>query len=197
MPSAIDEAVTRAYEDEANLPGVIEALQDYPNARRAVAEFHQVRYPVREERVLVLSFPDGAGELLTLSSVGDRTPRATALVAPASATRYAVRPGIGTGDGPPPTQLMTLWALLYAFSQLARYEPEVWVAALNPDRSPYAVDLEHVLDTALDLVPQLLVPAATSGLMPRLIREQQAEELAQALGLEAHDEAPGAGQDNE
>lgn len=73
---------------------------------------------------------------------------------------------------------MTLWALMYAFSQLARYEPEVWVAALNPDQSEIAVDLEHALDSALDLVPELLVPAVTHGLMPRLVRERMAEEEA-------------------
>ena len=71
----------------------------------------------------------------------------------------------------PPSQLTTLWALVYALSQLARYHPDAWVSALNPDSSRIAVDLEQCLDAALDLVPDLLAPAVSSVLTSRLIRE--------------------------
>jgi hypothetical protein len=70
---------------------------------------------------------------------------------------------------------MSLWALVYSLSQLARYHPAQWVSALKPDTSEIAVDLEHVLDVCLELVPDLLVPAVTNGIMPRLIREGAAE----------------------
>jgi hypothetical protein len=93
---------------------------------------------------------------------------------------------------------MTLWALLFGLSALARYHPGLWVSALNPDQSTAAVDLEQMLDAALDLVPDLLVPALSSGAMPRLIREQQAadrerqriQELADAA--EAQEDGDGA-----
>jgi hypothetical protein len=86
---------------------------------------------------------------------------------------------------------MTLWALLFAFSQLARYHPALWVGALNPDRSPIAVDLEQGLDSALELVPDLLVPAVTHGTMPRLVRERVAAERERARLQEEADAQAG------
>ena len=58
---------------------------------------------------------------------------------------------------------MTLWALLFALSTLARYHPESWVAALNPDLSRIAVPLERGLDAALSAVPLLLLVALRRG----------------------------------
>jgi hypothetical protein len=39
---------------------------------------------------------------------------------------WSVRPKIGASDDPLPSQLMTMWALLYGLSHLARYQPAEW-----------------------------------------------------------------------
>lgn len=178
-PQPVADALEQLGKDESRLSLVSDALRDYPSAQGVVPELHTVHTVLGEERVVVLTFPDEAGELRPLSEVGDPSPLRTGL-REGTPSRFIIRPRIGSGDEPPPSQFMTLWALVYAFSQLARYEPEVWVAALNPDESPIAVDLEHALDAALELVPELLVPAVTSGLMPRLMREhmEEAQEAA-------------------
>lgn len=179
MPEALGAALERALEDPDHLGGVVDALRDYPSTRGVAAAVETIRTPFDEERIVALTFPEESGELRPLAEVGDTAPQRTSLSrARDRSTQYVVRPRIGTSATPPPSQLITLWALLYAFSQLARYEPEVWVRALNPDESEIAVDLEHGLDSALELVPELLVPAVTHGLMPRLIREHQADHAA-------------------
>lgn len=53
--------------------------------------------------------------------------------------------------------LATWWAILYAMSMLARYSPAVWMTVLNPDRSPDAERIRHVLDTAIDALPWLIL----------------------------------------
>ena len=59
------------------------------------------------------------------------------------------------GDSAP--HLVTLWwALLFALSMRARYEPEGWTKDLDPDRSDHAVILETVLDAALDVCPKVI-----------------------------------------
>ncbi len=55
--------------------------------------------------------------------------------------------------------LMTWWALLYALSMIARYEPDAWVALLNVDESSLAVPLEGLLEDALVTVPHLVLDA--------------------------------------
>lgn len=184
LPPALHQALEGVREDETRLGEVTDALRGYPSTQGVVPELHTVRNPFGEERVVVLTFPDEAGDLRPLSTVGDEAPQRTGLAPGDRFSRYVIRPRIGSGDAAPPSQLMTLWALVYAFSQLARYEPEVWVAALDPDQSRIAVDLEHVLDSALELVPELLVPAVTSGLMPRLVRESEDAKRTQPAGAE-------------
>lgn len=49
-----------------------------------------------------------------------------------------------------------LWALLFCLSELARYYPDTWVSALDPDRSRAAVTLEHGLDVMLERTPRLI-----------------------------------------
>ena len=51
--------------------------------------------------------------------------------------------------------LMTWWALLYALSMVARYEPDTWVGLLEVDSSSLAVPLEEVLE----VVPHLVLDA--------------------------------------
>lgn len=55
--------------------------------------------------------------------------------------------------------LMTWWALLFALSMVARYEPAGWMAALDYDHSGLAAPLAQLLDTGLDQVPELVLDA--------------------------------------
>jgi hypothetical protein len=54
---------------------------------------------------------------------------------------------------------MTWWGLLQALSQLARYEPAGWTAALTPDKSPLAVPIEQTLQHAMNLLPLWVLEA--------------------------------------
>jgi hypothetical protein len=60
--------------------------------------------------------------------------------------------------------LLLWWCLLYALSDLARYHPAEWTAALDPVSARDAVSIEKALSTALSVIPRLvlktLVPAA-------------------------------------
>ena len=55
--------------------------------------------------------------------------------------------------------LLAWWALLFALSMLARYEPASWVSHLDVDVSPNAVPLEAALDEALGTCPELILRA--------------------------------------
>jgi hypothetical protein len=55
--------------------------------------------------------------------------------------------------------LLAWWALLFALSMLARYEPASWTGHLDVDVSPSAVPLESALGYALDACPQLILYA--------------------------------------
>jgi hypothetical protein len=57
--------------------------------------------------------------------------------------------------------LMAWWAVLYTLSMLARYEPERWVSIVDVDHSEWATPLEHLLDHALDAVPEVICQALT------------------------------------
>ena len=175
-PKRLEEALGNPLTGEASGESLSEALSDYPSALGI--EAHEVYRtwigkPTKEN---IYSFPDDKGEKRSLWQVGERMPTNTSSAL--RSERFVVRPRIGSGDELP-SQLMTLWALLYALSQLARYHPDLWIAALNPDTSKIAVDLEHGLDAALTLVPDLLVPAITNGMLPRLRREALAKERAE------------------
>ena len=71
-----------------------------------------------------------------------------------------LRPGLGPG-GRVPSLLMTWWALLLALSQLARYVPAAWTAALDRDSSTLAVPIETGLRTARRVMPPLVLHALT------------------------------------
>ena len=162
-------------DDEQFVERVRAALGEYPSVTTATVEVANVVSPSgQNDREPIIRVPDGDGGYQTLSAFADRLPSPDIRTA-----KYVVRPRLGTGTDRPPSQLMTLWVLVFALSQLARYHPALWVEALDPDRSEIAVDLEHGLDAALELVPDLLLPALTSGAMPRLLREQQAAQREQ------------------
>lgn len=65
-----------------------------------------------------------------------------------------------TGATAPLHPLLVWWMILLALSSLARYEPESWARMIDVDvpESP-AVAVEHLLDTALDVIPELIVEA--------------------------------------
>lgn len=70
-------------------------------------------------------------------------------------------PEVGDGrDRLPPVLLW--WVLLHGLSLLARYEPAAWRSALDLDKSPIADPLIDLLDSALQIVPDLLYEAAAS-----------------------------------
>jgi hypothetical protein len=51
------------------------------------------------------------------------------------------------------------WAVLFTMSMLARYHPEAWARAIDVDESIWAVPLEHLLDQALEALPEVIFQA--------------------------------------
>ena len=70
--------------------------------------------------------------------------------------RY-VFPSIG-GDTQALHPLLAWWAVLFALSLLARYQPDTWTRYLDVDSSAYAEPLETLLDRALHCLPAALAP---------------------------------------
>lgn len=87
------------------------------------------------------------GRPVPLYEVGEQAPGSWVL-----SGDLIVRPRVGDVAIGPPSHFLTLWALLFCLSELARYYPDIWVRALNPDRSRAAVTLEHGLDLALERI---------------------------------------------
>jgi hypothetical protein len=107
----------------------------------------------------ILRFPGDDGTNRAISEVGDHYDHGNDSLK----HFFAVRPRIGLGSQLPPSQLVTLWALLFGLSSLARYHPALWVQALDPDSSELAVPLEDGLDVALERAPALLYDAIKGG----------------------------------
>lgn len=61
----------------------------------------------------------------------------------------------GTGKAIHP--LVVWWATLFGLSILARYEPQAWGRAIDVNKSSEAVAVEHILDAALDSLPELVL----------------------------------------
>jgi hypothetical protein len=57
--------------------------------------------------------------------------------------------------------LIAWWAVLYALSMLARYEPQRWATLIHVDTSAWATPLEHLLDVALEGLPEIIRDALT------------------------------------
>jgi len=57
--------------------------------------------------------------------------------------------------------LVIWWAVLFALSMLARYESERWLSVVDVNSSVWATPLEHLLDQALDAVPEVIAQALT------------------------------------
>ena len=126
-------------------------------------------------------FLDADGRPKPLHEVGIRP-----YYAPLFGGDVLLRPRLGDEAIGPPSEFLTLWALLFCLSELARYYPDTWILALDPDRSPAATTLEHGLDLALDRAPAL-IGEALRGSIDELVREELRDrraEAAAALGEE-------------
>ena len=66
-------------------------------------------------------------------------------------------PRLPTGDLLTP--LMLWWMLLLGLSSVARYDPELWISALDVNCSEQAVPIEAALDAALVALPDLILDA--------------------------------------
>ncbi len=61
------------------------------------------------------------------------------------------------GGGPLPQHpVLVWWAVLFALSTLARYEPTAWRRITSIDISEDAAPVEHLLNVALDVLPELI-----------------------------------------
>lgn len=58
--------------------------------------------------------------------------------------------------------LIVWWALLYTLSMLARYEPHRWAEMIRVNSSRWAVPLEHLLNAALDALPEVIFAALSA-----------------------------------
>lgn len=72
--------------------------------------------------------------------------------------RY-MRPRLEDGSGQAPSPLMTWWLLLYSFSMLARYQPRKWTDLLNLDKRGCATQIQYALESALTVLPHLVLEA--------------------------------------
>ncbi|OEV10905.1 hypothetical protein AN218_15460 [Streptomyces nanshensis] len=55
--------------------------------------------------------------------------------------------------------LLAWWAVLFALSMLARYQPGQWTMQIDVNRSKDSVAIEYLLDSALATVPELILAA--------------------------------------
>lgn len=92
--------------------------------------------------------PDFSGHWATLEEVA---------AADSYTGEHWLRPELD--DGTLPSELMSWWALLYALSMLARYEPAAWSRALSYDGSPLAAPLGELLRVGVEIVPQIVLEA--------------------------------------
>jgi YaaC-like Protein len=131
---------------------VDELTNTYPTMRGMTQDGSRTNVLGWEEPLY--KFVETDGTLRPLYEVGERPH-----YAPPGSGSLVVRPTVGTAWHEPPSEAVTLWALLFCLSELARYYPDVWVAALDPDTSAAAVTLEHGLDIALERAPDLIATA--------------------------------------
>jgi hypothetical protein len=148
---------------------VNEALSKYPGSTGALAAMHNrelMPWPAASGQCFqALWMPDQSaatqdGPELITSYLAKRFPHYSQTEA------FWLVPEVSDGrDRLAPVLLW--WALLHGLSLLARYEPAAWRLALDLDTSPIADPLIDLLDSALQIVPDLLYDAATlSGPTP-------------------------------
>jgi hypothetical protein len=67
-----------------------------------------------------------------------------------------ITPALGKMTGPL-HPILAWWAVLLALSSLARYEPANWAKMIDVNSSPHATAVEHLLHSAVDQIPQILL----------------------------------------
>lgn len=158
----------KIFADTGPWPNAAELDEDLPVRRAWVEQYLAEHYPTLrgatpfpEERPSVRRLE--GQPLITLRldlehAVGADSLRRELLAARA----HRVGDGIyATPAIPPETRpvdpLVTLWAVLWTFSMLARYEPVRWSGSLDLDSSPDAVAIGELLNDALDFIPWFLL----------------------------------------
>jgi hypothetical protein len=146
---------------EEDLAGLAQHLRQYP-ALAGISTTAALRPAWRGEDPIAQSLD------FHLDLAGDDLPE---LLKPQS--RLAAKYGSPTGDLyrvlTPPIGKMTgplhpvlaWWAVLQALSSLARYEPAAWEKMIDVDSSAYATAVEHLLDDAIERIPEMLLNILT------------------------------------
>jgi hypothetical protein len=73
-------------------------------------------------------------------------------------------PSLGGVDAP--DFVVIWWSLLLGLSSLVRYEPALWIDAIEPDTSALAVPLEQVCDFGETFVPEMLLLMLSAPRLP-------------------------------
>jgi hypothetical protein len=146
---------------------ILEQLQHYPSARDGspVVSTHNP-----EELVGRFIGPDQwLPRIRWQAENSTRTSRDATLdhIAPPyqSRSQNIAIPSLPTGDWLNP--LMLWWVLLFGLSNLARYEPAAWTAAIDVNTSKLAVPLEAAMREACDSVPHLVLEALLGQFVER------------------------------
>jgi hypothetical protein len=142
-------------------PPLAELMANYPTLRGIVQDDNRRSVLGWEEPLFRIEHEDGKPQQPI--EVGALMPDATS-----SFGSRVVRPKVGEEAVGPPSEFLTLYTLLFCLSELARYHPDTWVVALDPDESRAAVTLERGLDIALERAPAV-INDALQGPLPRLI----------------------------
>jgi hypothetical protein len=104
------------------------------------------------ERIAQVSWRTPTGVIRALDDVTSRFPGAEGAC--------YLMPGLGANDDVL-APLMVWWALLYALSHVARYQPAAWTRALDPLNSTLAVPIESALAWAREVMPGLVLEVLT------------------------------------
>lgn len=127
-------------------PPIEELRANYPELRGIVQDGTRPRIFGGNEPLFRFDHDDGTPR--PLYEVGSLMPDA-----PDSFSDRVVRPKVGDAVIGPPSEFLTLYALLFCLSELARYYPDTWVRVLDADESTLAVTLEGGLDAMLERAP--------------------------------------------
>jgi hypothetical protein len=147
----------------------------YPELSGILEDGSRVNVFGGEEPLFRFEFEDGTPR--PASNVGTLSPGADS-----SLGDRVVRPKIGDASLGPPSEFLTFYTLLFCLSELARYYPDTWVRALDPDASTAAVTLERGLDIALARAAPV-ISAALRGPIDRLIAAELRRMRADAAAV--------------
>ncbi|WP_444951026.1 YaaC family protein [Micromonospora ureilytica] len=131
-------------------PALEAFLGQYPKLAGQTAIYVKGVYPDGQGGTVHLAYPSSQG------SYHERTAEALA-----HSTLYRLHdryvfPAVGA-NSESLHPVMAWWAVLFALSMLARYQPEAWADHIAIDSSKAAVPIEQLLTEALTAVPELLL----------------------------------------